>query len=257
MSFQVQFERLELKYLIDEPTALAIARAIAPHCTADPYNGRAGRGYHISSLYFDSPDLAFFRAKERSHHDRVKLRARIYDDVGPVNLEVKRKRGDVVWKQRAAVPREGWIDAARGFSATPARDRRQAEALERFARLFAEYCVEPRLMVEYEREAYASVTGEYARVTFDRHVRSYATDEYSLAEPKAHRTTMNTGVVAGLEAGVILELKAEQFMPPWMEDLIRGHELSRVGYSKYNTGMRQHLDSIWVRDRLLWETQDA
>src|SRR5690606_22665888 len=148
---------------------------IEPYCEPDRYNGRVGRGYRISSLYFDSPDLAFFRAKERSHHDRVKLRARVYDDVGPVNLEIKRKRGDVVWKQRAAVPRECWVDSAQGFSPRPLDHAKQEAALQRFANLFTQFACEPKLMVEYEREAYASRTGEYARVTFDRHIRAYAT----------------------------------------------------------------------------------
>ena len=170
-----------------------------------------------------------------------------------MNLEIKRKRGDVVWKQRAAVPPEHWIDAAGGFCPVALKDARQAEALERFATLLAQYGGEPKLMVEYQREAYAASTGEYARVTFDRHIQAYATDAWELDDPKAARTTLSTG----LGASVVLELKAEQFMPPWMADLIRSFELSRVGFSKYNTGMRAHLDSIWVRDPLLWETQYA
>jgi hypothetical protein len=256
MVFQVQFERLELKYLVDEATALAIVRAIEPHCAPDAYNGSSGRGYPIASLYFDSTDLAFFRAKEHGHHDRFKLRARTYGPTGNVNLEVKRKRGDVVWKQRAGVPRECWIDAANGFSPVAMKDARQEEALERFATLLTQYQAEPKLMVEYEREAYASRTGEYARVTFDRHVQVYATDEWLLNEPTA-RIPVRTGIVANQEAGVILELKAEQFIPMWMGDIIRSFELNRVGFSKYNTGMRAHLDTIWVRDPLLWETQYA
>jgi hypothetical protein len=253
MAFQVQFERLELKYLVDEATAQDIARAVELHCDPDDHNGLHGRGYPISSLYFDGPDLVFFRAKEHGHHDRFKLRARTYGHGGPVNLEIKRKRGDVVWKQRAAVAPEHWIDAANGFAPAKLKDARQDEALERFATLLVQYSAEPKLMVEYAREAYAARTGEYARVTFDRHVQSYATEEWKLDDPCAARTPLATGI----NGAVILELKAEQFMPLWMADLIRSFELSRVGFSKYNTGMRAHIDSIWVRDPLLWETQYA
>ncbi len=257
MAFQVQFERLELKYLVDEATARAVARAVEAHCDPDPYNGDDGQGYPIFSLYFDSPDLAFFRAKENGHHDRFKLRARTYGPTGAVNLEVKRKRGDVVWKQRAAVPREHWKDAAAGFCPVPMANPRQEEALERFATLMAQYAAEPKLMVEYHREAYAARTGEYARVTFDRHVQVYATEEWQLQDPHAARIPLETGITEKLGAGVILEIKAEQFIPFWMGELIRSFELHRVGYSKYNTGMRAHLDTVWVRDPLLWRTQYA
>jgi hypothetical protein len=257
MGFQVQFERLELKYAISEAMAQAIARAIEPHCEADSHNGRSGRGYPISSLYFDSHDLAFFRAKERSHHDRFKLRARTYQVGGQVNLEIKRKRGDVVWKQRAAVSPDHWIDAAKGFAPGPLKDKRQDEALERFACMLAQYGAEPKLVVEYDREAYAARTGEYARVTFDRHVRVHATEQWCLHDPHTPRIALNTGTTDCLGGGVILELKAEQFMPPWMADVIRSFELLRVGFSKYNTGMRAELDSIFVRDPLLWETHYA
>jgi hypothetical protein len=253
MAFQVQFERLELKYLVDEATAQDIARAVELHCEPDAHNGLTGRGYPISSLYFDSPNLAFFRAKEHGHHDRFKLRARTYGRGGLVNLETKRKRGDVVWKQRAAVRPEHWVDAANGFCPVRLKDARQEEALERFATLFAQYSCEPKLMVEYQREAWAARTGEYARVTFDRHVQSYPTDDFELDDGKSVRTPLFTGI----GAGVILELKAEQFIPPWMADLIRSFELSRVGYSKYNSGMRAHLDSVFVRDAMLWETHHA
>lgn len=254
MAFQFHFERLEIKYLVDEATAQAIARAIAPYCDPDPYNGRTGRGYTISSLYFDSPDLAFFRAKERSDHDRLKLRARVYDATGPVHLEIKRKRGDVVWKQRAAVPRASWVESAQGFSPEPLPDPKQEAALQRFAALFAQFCAEPKLMVEYEREAYASRTGEYARITFDRHIRAHPTERFVLDDPSATRVPLATGMLPNGDAGVVLELKAEQFIPAWMGDLITRFNLSRVGYSKYNTGMRAHLDSIWVRDPWLWGT---
>src|SRR5687767_15620890 len=43
----------------------------------------------------------------------------IYQPGGTVNLEIKRKRGDVVWKQRAAVSPEHWVDAANGFVPAP------------------------------------------------------------------------------------------------------------------------------------------
>jgi hypothetical protein len=198
MAYQDLFERLELKYLIDEVTAAAIRRAIAPHCEPDLFNGTVGRGYSIRSLYLDSPGLVCFRAKERGDHDRFKLRARTYDAYGQVHLEIKRKRGDVVWKERAAVPRESWAEAAQGWRAPHTKNPR---ALERFARLTAELGAEPRMMVDYEREAYASHHDGYARVTFDRHVMAGAADPAATGQDGDHTRH-------GLRSGAGAEVRA-------------------------------------------------
>ena len=79
---QLNFERLELKYLIDEVVADRIRRQISGVCSADRHSTpgrRAGsNGYVINSLYLDSPGLAFHEAKERGDPERVKLRVRTY-----------------------------------------------------------------------------------------------------------------------------------------------------------------------------------
>jgi hypothetical protein len=244
MAYQDLFERLELKYLIDEVTAVAIRRAIVPHCDPDLFNGTVGRGYSIRSLYLDSPGLYCFRAKERGDHDRFKLRARVYDPHGQVHLEIKRKRGDVVWKERAAIPRERWAEAAQGWRTPPTKSPR---ALERFARLLTSLGAEPRMMVDYEREAYASHHDSYARVTFDRHVMAAATSEWDLSLPPSQLLPVKTANTLDMAYAVVLELKCEQLMPGWLLDVIHGFELNRVGFSKYNTAMRD--DLMWMRAR--------
>jgi len=252
--YQDLFERLELKYLIDERTAESVRRSILPYCEADPFNGTCGRGYRIRSLYFDSPSLVCFRAKERGDSDRFKLRARVYDATGSVSLEVKRKRGDVVWKARSAVPRDIWAEAAQGWVVPKVKNPR---ALERFARLFAEFGAEPKIIVDYQREAYASREDGYARVTFDRNVRYAAMPDFDLDSPESGTLAVPTGITADFGTACVLELKCEQFMPTWMAQLIHEHQLLRVGFSKYNTAMRDDLSWARARDPLLLEIDYA
>jgi hypothetical protein len=61
-----QFERSELKYLLNEQQAGVIRRALLPWCAVDPHNadGESG-GYPIFSLYLDTPDMRFHEAKLR------------------------------------------------------------------------------------------------------------------------------------------------------------------------------------------------
>lgn len=252
MPYQELFERLELKYLIDEATAQAIRRAIRPYCEADTYNGTMGVGYPIRSLYLDSPTLFCFRSKERGDHDRFKLRARVYSPDGAVNLEIKRKRGDVIWKERAALPRAGWADAAQGFATGALRNPR---AVERFARLVASIGAEPKMLIDYEREAYASRMDGYARVTFDRRVMWAPMSEWSLTG--GDLLPLQTAQTSDMAHAVVLELKCEQFMPAWLLDVIRGFQLNRVGFSKYNTAMRDELMWSRARDRAYEESDYA
>ena len=79
---QLNFERLELKFLIDEVTADRVRRAIASVCSPDRHGSTQRRtgsyGYVINSLYLDSHGLAFHEAKERGDPDRVKLLSLIH-----------------------------------------------------------------------------------------------------------------------------------------------------------------------------------
>jgi hypothetical protein len=243
MAYQDSFERLELKYLIDEVTAAAIRRAIAPYCEPDEFNPAGGGGYPIRSLYLDSPNLYCFRAKERGDHDRFKLRARVYDPLGPVHLEIKRKRGDVIWKERAAVPRDLWADSAQGFSSKT----RSPLALTRFARLVADLGAEPRMLVDYEREAFAASHDGYARVTFDRRLLAGACSAWDLNVPQSQLLPVRTANTLDMAYAVVLELKCEQLMPGWLVEVIRSFQLNRVGFSKYNSAVRD--DLMWMRAR--------
>jgi hypothetical protein len=247
MGLQVEFERLELKYLLDEVKAEKVRCAILPFCAPDTHNGRSGRGYWISTLYFDSPGLAFFRANERADGDRFKLRARIYDPSGDVHLEIKRKRGDVVRKERVIVDRDVWVDATRGFGRPRFQGTSQERVLESFAQLMAQYGAEPKLVVEYEREAYVSPRGEYARVSFDRKVSYFTTVEPCFESERRRQRALSLGEGAR-SAAVLLELKCETQVPAFMVDVIRRYELNRIGISKYTRATRANLAEARASD---------
>lgn len=232
---QTEFERLELKFLIDEPTAGRIRTALLATCEADK---AAGGGYPVTSLYFDSPGMAFHLAKLRNAPDRFKLRARVYGASSPVFLEVKRKVGDVVIKRRVVVAREGWADSAVGFGEPLDGTARSRELLEQFAVLLARTGAEPRLLVDYVREAYASSVDRYARVTFDRVLRVQEQRDFGFeGEPGGWAPIDGAYTVDDLSSPVVLELKCEARMPRWMTALITNFELRFQGFSKYSNGI--------------------
>lgn len=239
--FTARFERLELKFLIDEVQAERIRSDIAPYCNADKHSraqstSRPSRkGYPISSLYLDTPSLAFHRAKERGDPERIKLRVRTYSDTSPATLEIKRRRSDVIDKTRGSVDRHRVEDAARGAFHPPGSPR----FLDDFAAMVATAGALPTLTVRYEREAYESTVDEYARVTFDRHITVRPNCEWELCPDSEDWCHFDEHWKTGLRTlPVVMEVKCQtDSLPIWMIDMVRRNDLSQTSFSKYSIGV--------------------
>ncbi|MFO0553000.1 MAG: polyphosphate polymerase domain-containing protein [Polyangiaceae bacterium] len=238
-------ERYEFKYLIDETQADEIRATALSVGVRDEYAGESGR-YTIRSLYFDTPEHHLFFANDREAVDRFKMRVRSYPDapMSPVFLEIKRRTKDVIRKSRAAIKRD--IDWRRAMVADREVFARlspsQRNAASNFARHLLLYHLEPKILIDYEREAFASTIDNYARLTIDRKIISQPMTKLSLeADPKAwrpidHRVITNTPTCIS-----VLELKFERRPPRWMVALVRRLELVRYSYSKYGNGIEmQH-----------------
>lgn len=233
--------RYELKYLLSPEQVAPLREALCGACALDRYSAAApGQRYTVTSLYFDTPDLAFFRAALDRDARRVKLRARRYDDDGaPVLLEVKRKHGEIVKKTRAVV-HEDWAERMR----RPAQE--DAPALHDFSAVLARTGAEPRLLVRYRREAWASEVDEYARVTFDSALEYQPWDRLSFDGEAGAWVPLDDSAAFDMpRSAVVLELKFAERAPAWMMTLVRRFDLLRRGFSKYTTGV----DQLWGRQR--------
>lgn len=241
-SFESRFERLELKYLIDEATAVGIRKDIRPFCMADVHNppptAGGARGYEIGSLYLDSPGLAFYHAKERGDSERVKLRVRTYTGSPQAVVEVKRRVADVIDKTRASIDRKDVERTAAGWIDSHHQNDEMSRFLVDFGLLVARSGAEPTLHLRYEREAYASFVDHYARVTFDRNITAKRTDSWDL-EPSSDEWSHfdEHWKRDDAERNVVLEIKCQSMIPWWVTDLIRAHELKRQSFSKYSVGI--------------------
>ncbi len=244
-SFESRFERLELKYLIDEATAEEVRRDVEPFCVPDSHNPDAGgpRGYPVSSLYLDSPALAFYHAKERGDAERLKLRVRTYGSSPQAVLERKRRVANVIDKTRAAVDRKDAERASLGLIDLGPEHLEATLFLSDFASLVARSGAEPTLLVRYEREAFAGDVDHYARVTFDRRIEARRSGTWDL-DPLAGRWTRfdEHWHREDEHRRVVLELKCQSIVPGWLTDLIRKHALQQQSFSKYSIGI--HLTGV-------------
>lgn len=241
--FVNRIERREYKYWIDEDIALGIRDAIRPFCKLDAFAAsRSHKRYTIDSLYFDSPTWHCYRAVQTERPDRFKLRVRTYPDADnpPAFFEVKRRINDVIAKDRAKVPRD-WARLLTEPGALPPAGLEPIKraAVERFMALALTYHARPVVIVRYEREPWMSLIDTYARVTFDRHIRSLATDRPAFEFDAADwRAADHGGTGLHNSSPLVLELKFTTALPTWMVHIVQRFDLQRRAFSKYGHSLR-------------------
>lgn len=239
--------RFELKYVIEEARAVAVADYVSTYLRPSPHNGNGRvRGHPVISLYMDSPDCFLFRQAFTGHRNRMKLRIRFYDDDWnrPAFLEVKRRVNDVICKDRAMISREavrqilsaGWPVAPYwADSSGLGHGKRRQDVSDDFWRYANAIRARGMIYVSYTREIFEAPDDDELRVTFDRQIRgSYWDGSGVLREPKTGWRPYLPPYLSPLPRdGVILELKFDGRAPGWMFDLVKVFNLQRTPVCKY------------------------
>ena len=242
-------ERYEYKYLLPEALVPRVRDSALMMCSIDKYAGPDGT-YRIRSLYCDTPTFDLYKANEREQADRFKMRIRVYPGKpSPVFFEVKRRVLDVIVKTRSGVPMALWRDVLAGrASALEALSPKVRSGALQFASRYHRHHMQPVMLVEYEREPYASNYDEYARLTFDRNIIIQPQTELDLeADPKRWRAVDHRAQTRTLEPVCVLELKFERRPPMWMSQMVQRLGLVRYSFSKYCYGVMNELTLPEVR----------
>lgn len=249
-------ERREFKYLLPASVVPYVRAAARSVCAMDAYAGADGL-YTIRSLYFDTDRYALFWANDREAPDRFKVRVRHYPSTGPggpVFLEVKRRMQDVIHKSRGLLPGIAWAPLLEnpGMLQTLELAPKYRPAVERFLTLMHTYQLKPVMMVEYEREAYFSQVDEYARLTFDLHVRCQPVETLSMeCDPTRWRYVDHPYRTRTFDPMTLLELKFSGAPPLWMARMVHKLELERHTFSKYGYSVSDQLTLPQPRQSLL------
>ncbi|WP_437283945.1 VTC domain-containing protein [Sorangium sp. So ce406] len=248
-------ERYEFKYLVPERLVPEIRATACAVGRRDRYADERGV-YRIRSLYLDTTGFDLYWANDREQRDRFKVRVRSYPGKSsPVFLEVKRRVQDVIVKSRASVSADGWQELLTSGSPAvldklPPHVRKGAE---KFITAVHRHDLKPRLLVDYEREAYESTIDRYARVTFDRKIVCQRREKLDLDVPLrgGWRPVDHPVQTSTYEPVCVLELKFERRPPAWMAALVRRLELVRRSFSKYCYGVTAQLTLPEVRSARL------
>jgi len=231
------WSRHEMKYLISESQASAIAQFIRPYMRLDYYCELQPTGaYPIASLYFDSDNLVLCNESLLGCKNRFKLRIRSYTDEldYPCYFEIKRRENVVIIKSRAAVLPESvepLISGSRHRVNTGGKAG-DSEVINQFLLYFNNINARPVVRTRYIRQAFLGVADKRVRVTFDRNLCYNAT--YSLDVGLDNKDWHNI-----LSNSVILEVKFTGSYPAWLGRMAKYFGLRQRSVSKYVHSVKQ------------------
>ena len=215
--------RHELKYFINPAELEALRSRLRPALEMDAHCVN-GRPYAIRSLYFDDIDDSAFYDKQAGVMHRDKYRIRIYRHSDQeIFLERKRKMGDLIQKSSVQITRRLCEQLIAGDPAGLYRSNNpllQDMYVQMRTRL-----LRPRVIVDYAREAYLHPV-EDVRITFDMSLRTglSSVDLFNKQLPTVCPHDRNVE---------ILEVKFNNYLPDYVNALLRGVEAERSAVSKY------------------------
>ena len=218
--------RSEHKYLLSAEHAVALAARLGSLLTADRHNGRWG--YRMRSLYFDTPEHRDYLEKEAGVPQRSKYRLRIYDAAAETAyLEHKQKDGERQQKLSFPVSRGQAQGMVAGGPPPLLQDGADA------ARLYTQMQGRrPTLLIEYSRAAYIWPVRN-TRITLDSDI-GFTAVGLDLFQPRpAYQPLSLTGEV-------VLEVKYDGCLEPFIREIIQPYCQSRLSFGKY--------------ERCLWHT---
>ncbi|MFV1963884.1 MAG: VTC domain-containing protein [Pirellulaceae bacterium] len=233
---EVLLRRMEFKYLVDRTTRTALARDVGAIMRPDAYGGEDG-SYLVRSLYFDTPYHRAFLEKMDGAAIRHKLRVRAYGEdprqTSLVRLEVKSRYLQCIHKIVVDVAREDYPEVEAAFqqrTLPPSWLLETPGVSKEFFRIQRQYNQEPKILIQYRRQAFERRELGRIRVNFDDEL--LATTNLELLAPLA-------GARRLLRYGhAVFEIKVDGAMPTWLHMLIGKYNLQNQAFSKYCYGMR-------------------
>lgn len=227
--------RHELKYFIDPPQYRILKNRLSALLPLDHHAGSDGR-YHIRSLYFDDFKNSALFGKQAGIARRQKYRMRIYNfSDSVIKLERKVKLDQYIGKESAGLSRQEADRILSGDVSFLAKSENRL--LRAFYLETRRNLLRPNVIVDYYREAFIHPMGN-VRITFDIGLHTGLT---CLSIFDQHIFTMR----AIEEAGVILEVKYDHFLPQAIRGLFPDTIRPRVSIGKFVICKKHHKYNDW------------
>ncbi len=214
--------RHEKKYLINQKDYWILSNALKKLMKKDSFSDENGC-YHVRSLYFDDVYDSSLYEKNSGVFARQKYRIRIYNlSDSSIKFECKLKYGEYISKESKNISKDTYyaiMDNNFAFL------KEQEGVLSRFYIKNNSSIFRPKVIVDYEREAYTVATGD-VRITFDKELRA-GFNSNDIFDP-------NLSTVNVFEHSIIvLEVKYNNFIPSYIQSILNLSSYTRSAVSKY------------------------
>ena len=241
----LHFQRIELKYFLPYRFLDHFIERVSRRTDVDPYLVKEGHGrtrYPVTSLYFDSFDLAAWREKEDGQFFRRKIRLRTYteefSETAPCFLEIKRRLDAVVLKDRIGLPAGVLtpdVSPTRLLPHLLARAAAHDATAHEAEMMRGWFNLGPSAIVRYQRTALVAKEDPNTRITIDHDIQGTFRPATILGEvPLRGVDNINATGMNGLSGKyALLEIKSNNVIPAWLHEVIQDMELTRTAYSKY------------------------
>jgi hypothetical protein len=195
------------------------------HCEEDS-------GYHVYSVYCDSPCLSFFWEKIEGIKFRRKVRFRKYREGKNAFLEIKQRTDQTVQKRRSLLSMEQITRIINSDSKCEDVDDLASDDQVTSETLFLwrYYNLQPNMAISYTRRAFFSIYEPDLRITFDTRVQYHARDN-DISKP------FEAGKYIIEPDKAIMEIKFSERVPLWLCKIVSRYEASKIRLSKYCTAI--------------------
>ena len=225
-----RFNRYELKYVMHASAQREMAEDLLHFLSPDEHGDRDGY-YRVTSLYFDSPDLTFYRSKIEGLKYRRKLRIRIYPGTDPRSVttgfaEIKQRMNRTVQKRRIVMPLDDAMALCHGAYDPLNLEEGDADTASEILYMVRVMHLRPKCVVSYRRRAFMGGRYEQGmRVTFDTLLQG-RTSSLQVNEVARNYYFLPPD-------WFVMEVKVNERIPTWMTSLLAKHECTLQRVSKY------------------------
>ena len=218
--YQMTFERIEMKYLLDPVQLRELKKRLAGKMVTDQYGNST-----ICNIYFDTPDARLIRESLEKPVYKEKFRLRSYGlpkDNSSVFLELKKKYKGIVYKRRETMN----LAEAEAYLYRGSKPGRETQVLREIDWFFQYYKnVIPAMYISYERTALYGVEDKELRLTFDGNIL-WRTDSLKLQTGSWGTPLLENG-------WCLMEIKIPGSMPLWLGHILDELNIYPASFSKY------------------------
>lgn len=232
------YYRVEDKYFIYEDQIAYLTNRLQEIMSYDEHS--SGGGYRIRSVYFDDTNDSALFENEAGVDEREKFRIRTYErDDSFIRLEEKSKKSGLTHKESVMIGKDTVKNLLKDGCSAERAILHSGSLLSEdgflFKKLYGKMntlLLHPVTIVEYERQAFVENVGN-VRITFDKNIGASEYVDRFFEDDVYTKPVLPTGTH-------ILEVKYDEFLPEYIQQILEIGSLQRTAFSKYTMARRNY-----------------